>query len=70
MAVPTRRPKTERDSIAAPATRVRLERPDLAAVVGTCPGATAGTTLAELPPGGRIVGRRDHRADWALGRVS
>src|SRR6266852_4393735 len=51
VAVPTRWPETEGHLVAAPGTRVRLDRPHLAGLVAAFPRATAGGSLAELPPG-------------------
>ena len=49
---------------------MRLERDDLAGLVGAFPRAKPGRGLAELPSGAGNYGRCYHRADRALGWVS
>jgi hypothetical protein len=51
VAVSTRGPETEGDPIAALSTCVRLERPDLAGVVGAFPCSAAVSVPAKLPSG-------------------
>jgi len=50
VAVPARRAEAEGDSLAARGTRVRLERDDLAGVVGAFPSSATDRIPAELPP--------------------
>jgi len=52
VAVPTRGKEAEGNSFAAPGTRVRLERDDMAGVVDTCPRPKADCISAKLPSGG------------------
>ena len=51
VAVPARRAETEGHSTTAPDTCVRLERDDLAGLVGKFPRTAAGRSFAKLPPG-------------------
>jgi hypothetical protein len=69
VAVPARGAETEGHPTAAPDTCVRLERDDLAGLVGKFPRAPAGRSFAKLPSRDRISSRRCRGADSALGRL-
>src|SRR5207249_10275676 len=66
VAVPTRGPETEGGPMAASGTCVRLERADLAGVVGAFPRSTADRIPAQLSSRVGTSGSRYRRADRAF----